>query len=356
MERLAGETLGARLAKGLRPRAGHRDRGADCVGARRRTRAGVVHRDLKPGNIFLVRSARGSGISTAKLLDFGLAKTCQPVMAGCAVPDSPPTELTKSGAIVGTVRYMAPEQVEGRAVDARTDIFAFGAVLYEVLSGQRAFDGDTDADLGAAILQEEPTPLSTIQPLVPANLARIVSTCLAKDPDDRWQTARDLLRALTWFSDGHSTPAPAAVLPRARRRTLLTAAAIALAGVAAGAMLPSWFGPAATGSITFAIHPPEGTSFPRGTAEMAMSPDRRRLVFVAISELGTRRLWMRVFDTVSARVIDGTEGAAYPFWSPDGRFDRVLHAGQAEADPRQRRTSPGAVRRLDDRTRWNMKS
>jgi serine/threonine protein kinase len=206
-------------------------------------RAGIIHRDLKPGNIFLVRRGGPSGPPEAKLLDFGLAKTNAPVVAvgGSMVPTTPPVDgaqgrpfdgaqgrpfdgaqgrpfdgaqgrpfdgaqgrpnLTAQGAILGTFQYMAPEQIEGFEADARTDIFAFGAVLFEMLTGRKAFEGKTRASLLGAILKDEPPPVSQVQTLAPASLNRIVATCLAKDPDDRWQTARDLLRELKWVADG----------------------------------------------------------------------------------------------------------------------------------------------------------
>ncbi len=153
-------------------------------------RAGIVHRDLKPGNIMLTRSGGASAAPSAKVLDFGLAKASTPAVAGADLsmrPTAPPS-LTAPGTILGTCQYMAPEQLEGREADARTDIFAFGAVLYEMLTGKKAFEGTSHASVSAAIMSSDPTPVSALQPLTPPALDRLVATCLAKDPDERWQT------------------------------------------------------------------------------------------------------------------------------------------------------------------------
>jgi eukaryotic-like serine/threonine-protein kinase len=201
MEHLDGQTLAARLKKGPLPLEQALQCAIQMASALDKAhRAGVVHRDLKPGNIFLVRSGGASAPLIAKLLDFGLAKAMTPAIATASATTRSP-DLTAPGLIVGTVQYMAPEQVEGKEADGRTDIFAFGTVLFEMLTGKKAFEADSNAGLMAAILEREPPLLSSVQPLATPALDRLVGTCLAKDPDDRWQTARDLLRELQWLAD-----------------------------------------------------------------------------------------------------------------------------------------------------------
>jgi serine/threonine protein kinase len=174
---------------------------ADALAAAHRQ--GIVHRDLKPGNIFLARGSGASAPPIAKLLDFGLARTTPALTVDRAMmPTTPPQAITAQGTILGTFQYMAPEQVEGGEADARTDIFAFGSVLYEMITGKKAFEGKTQANLVAAILERDPPPLATAQPLAPSLLDSIVRKCLAKNPDDRWQTASDLGSALRWANSG----------------------------------------------------------------------------------------------------------------------------------------------------------
>ena len=274
--------------------------------------AGVVHRDIKPANIMLTRSG-------AKLLDFGLARLQHSLAAAQPAGDARRQSTDPAQrAILGTLPYMAPEQLRGAEIDARTDLFAFGAVLYEMLTGRRAFDAASEAELAVAIREHEPAPLAAQVPRVPPALDRVVATCLAKDPDERWQTAKDLLRELRWVRDDRTIQAaPAASLRNARR------AAVAAAALAAGLLVVAAIGltrqPPPASRVSFSIYPPEGARFPRGTAEMAVSPDGSRLVFVAISADGNSRLWLRRFADVESRVIDGSDGAHRPFWSPDGR-------------------------------------
>ena len=312
MELVDGETLAARLARGSLPV----DQAlavaieiADALVAAHA--AGVVHRDIKPANIMLTRSG-------AKLLDFGLARLQHSLAAAQPAGTFAGNPQTQHSAILGTLPYMAPEQLGGAEIDARTDLFAFGAVLYEMLTGRRAFDAASEADLAVAIREHEPAPLAAQVPRVPPALDRVVTTCLAKDPEERWQTAKDLLRELRWVRDDRTIQAaPAASLRNARR------AAVAAAALAAGLLVVAAIGltrqPPPAHPVSFSIYPPEGTTFLRGTAEMAVSPDGSRLVFVAISADGTSRLWLRRFAEVESRAIDGSDGAHRPFWSPDGR-------------------------------------
>ncbi|HEV2105327.1 MAG TPA: serine/threonine-protein kinase, partial [Candidatus Eisenbacteria bacterium] len=215
MERLEGEPLSARLLRGPLPPAEALQLGvqiADALAAAHL--AGIVHRDLKPANIMLTKAG-------AKLLDFGLARGAGVSGAPADLTQSPTVTrpLTTEGAIVGTFQYMSPEQLEGRDADARSDVFAFGATLYEAVTGRRAFEGRSQASLIAAILKEQPRPPSELQPLAPPALDRVVAQCLAKDPAERWQSASDLRRELAWISQGGSgVVAGAGVRPAAPAR------------------------------------------------------------------------------------------------------------------------------------------
>jgi len=218
MEYIEGETLAQRLLKGSLPIQQVLQYAIEIADALDKAhRKGITHRDLKPGNIMLTKSG-------TKLLDFGLAKLTQE--AAPSTPDSQlPTmqnAITGEGTILGTLQYMAPEQVEAKEVDARTDIFAFGAVVYEMATGKRAFEGKTSASVMAKILEVDPPSISSLQPMTPPQLDRVVKTCLAKDPDERWQTASDLCRELKWISDGGSQPGiPVPTSSGHRRKNLL---------------------------------------------------------------------------------------------------------------------------------------
>jgi eukaryotic-like serine/threonine-protein kinase len=216
MEYLEGETLAKLLEKGPLPLAQVLKFGVEIADALDKAhRQGIVHRDLKPGNIMLTKSG-------AKLLDFGLAKAAVPLMTGETLTTAATrtTPVTQQGTIVGTFQYMSPEQVEGKEVDGRSDIFSLGAVLYEMVTGQRTFQGKSQLSVASAILEKEPVPISTIQPLTPPALDHAIRRCLAKDPEDRWQTARDLLLELKWISEAGSQ---AARLWLVRRKALARA-------------------------------------------------------------------------------------------------------------------------------------
>src|SRR4051812_46907874 len=215
LEFLEGETLAARISRAPVPvDEALRIAIQICDALDRAHRAGIVHRDLKPANVMLTKGG-------AKLLDFGLAKTAAPVVAvtGLSMMPTTPHGVTQQGAILGTFQYMAPEQIEGLEADARSDIFAFGALLFEMLTGRTAFEGKTRASLLGAILKDEPPRVSSVTPLAPNALDRVVATCLAKDPDDRWQNARDLLHELQWIASGAPTePAALPLTPTPRSR------------------------------------------------------------------------------------------------------------------------------------------
>ena len=329
MEYLDGETLAARIERGTLTPSVALSIAIDIASALDRAhRQGIVHRDLKPGNVMLIKGgASRSGAPHAKLLDFGLAKV-NPIAAlsgatTAAVPTGGPP-LTAQGTILGTFQYMAPEQIEGEEADARTDIFAFGAVLFEMLTGRKAFTGKSQASLLGAILKDQPPPVSQVQPLTPLALDRVVSTCLAKDREDRFHTAHDLLLQLRWIAEGGSAagvPAPVVAHRRNRERIAWTAFGIATL-LLIGALVPAWryFHPATDErQIQFSI-PIPGTPDPGTEAAFSVSPDGRMVAMVAPTGPGRlASVWVRRFDEPDARPLDGTEGAFGPFWSPDSR-------------------------------------
>jgi Tol biopolymer transport system component len=350
MELLDGETLEHRCARASARGAGlPLDEAlriaiqmADALAAAHRQ--GIVHRDLKPGNIFL---ARGSGASTppvAKLLDFGLARAAPALTVNQAtmMPTTPPQAITAQGTILGTFQYMAPEQVEGGEADARTDIFAFGSVLYEMITGKKAFEGKTQTNLIAAILERDTPPLNSVQPLAPPLVDSIVRKCLAKNPDDRWQTASDLGSALRWAAEGAnavtSSETAVALMPRtaARRAARGALAAAGILGVLAigvavgGRYMSTVAAPAAL--VRFEVQPPADVTLTpapvAATAQLALSPDGRRLAFVAARKRAPSQLWIRPLDGVQAQPLPGTDGATFPFWSPDSRFMAFFAGGK----------------------------
>ncbi len=325
MELLEGETLSDRLAKGPLPLEQTLRYGTEIADALDKAhRQGIVHRDLKPGNVMITKSG-------VKLLDFGLAKA----MAVSAQPSgatSLPTvmgsanNLTQEGTILGTFQYMAPEQLEGKEADGRTDVFAFGAVLYEMATGRKAFSGASQASLISAIMQNDPPPISTVQPMSPPALDRVVKKCLAKDPEDRWQNAADLGSELKWIGESGSQAGVAAPVLASRRRSLrlswIAAVAFALVAAALAAALLARR-PAALPVIHASILAPDGSEFIStriNAGPVEISPDGRRLAFTARKGEGPNLLWVRSVAEAAARPLAGTEGAERPFWSPDGKF------------------------------------
>ncbi|MGB9236223.1 MAG: protein kinase [Terriglobales bacterium] len=324
MECLEGETLADRLRKGPLPIQQVLRYGIEiCDGLEKAHRSGVVHRDLKPGNIMLTKTG-------AKLMDFGLAKVALVGPASTsgltATLTTPPGShpLTAQGVVVGTFQYMSPEQVEGKEADSRSDIFALGAVLYEMAMARRAFEGKTVASAMAAVLERDPAPISSVQPAVPAALDRLVKGCLAKDPDERWQTAHDVKLQLKQIAEGGSqATAIAPPLPQPRRKNVWPWALAALLGVIAFAALFAAYeaNQKQLPVLRVAITPPEKTQFNLSgddAGPATVSPDGRYLVFSATSGNGTQ-LYLRSLDSVSAQPLPGTENGTFPFWSPDSR-------------------------------------
>ena len=337
MEYLEGESLSQRLAAGLLPPAEALRYAVHIAEALAEAhRHGVLHRDLKPGNIMLTKAG-------AKLLDFGLAKLREEPAAGLGSSLMPTRtkDLTQKGAVLGTIRYMAPEQLEGQEADARSDIFSFGAVLYEMLAGRQAFVGESLASVISAIMTSQPPPVSTLVAGAPA-LDHILQKCLAKDPEERWQTAHDLAGELKWIVEDRSPPAAASAVAAAPTAGPVQAArspwrGMAVAGVAAllvaaGVLIGGWLRPKPVepGAVRFQLAFPEDTAPGdgrglaqgpgQGAPQLALSPDGRKLAFVAVDRGARPSLWIRSLDSFSAQRLSGTEGAAFPFWSPDGQF------------------------------------
>jgi len=319
MEYLEGETLAERLKKGPLPLDQVLQYAIEIADALDKAhRKGITHRDLKPGNIMLTKSG-------TKLLDFGLAKLRGP-QAGVAHLSALPTEgsnLTAQGTILGTLQYMAPEQLEGKEADARTDIFAFGVLVYEMATGKKAFEGSSQASLIAKILDSDPPPISSLQPMTPPALDRVVKTCLAKDPDDRWQTASDLRRELKWIAD--SGPQSGLSIPVVARQGLkkriawVTAAVVILVAALVPVVLYFRQSPMEGRVVRFSVAPPEKQTFANlnATSSLNVSPDGNKLAFIATDSTGHSMLWIRDFDSQTAQPLPGTDGAAEPFWSPD---------------------------------------
>jgi len=311
MEFLEGETLAARIARGPLPLPEALKVGVAIADALDKAhRKGVTHRDLKPGNVMLTASG-------AKLLDFGLAKLKQQTAPADQSQAPASGNTTSPGTILGTMQYMAPEQLEGKEADARTDIFAFGATLYEMISGKRAFEGKSKAHLIAAIVSAEPDALSKVQPETPPALEFLVKRCLDKDPEERLQTAWDALCQLQWIAEGGSAtgiPYSAKAPRRLQPAQLVVAAAALLALVVAVPAVLKWRAPQRSEETRFVIPTPD---MPLPEAAV-ISPDGRAVAYSARDGGGTF-LFVRPLDTDTPVKLPGTEGAATLFWSPDGR-------------------------------------
>jgi Tol biopolymer transport system component len=330
MELIEGESLGDRLQKGPLPIELVLRHGIEIASALDAAhRQGIVHRDLKPGNVMLTKAG-------AKLLDFGLAKSGPLIMGTPSVSqmaDSPTVHkpLTEQGTILGTFQYMAPEQLEGLEADARTDIFSFCALLYQMATGQPAFQGKTRTSLIAAIVSGTPQPLSQLAPLTPPALDHLIKKCLEKDPDDRWQSARDLADQMRWIVDagsraGEAAPVHAKRKARTRFAWALNAATAVLAVLATlGAIKLTTAVPRVVRS---SLLPPDKTQYAPSAGAMVVSPDGLRMAFVARGEDGKQMLWVRALDALTAQPLAGTDDASSPFWSPDSRFIGFFSSGK----------------------------
>ncbi len=323
MEYLEGETLADRLRKGPLPVAQVLKYGIEiCEGLEKAHRSGVTHRDLKPGNIMLTKTG-------AKLMDFGLAKAFvarADATSGLTVTMTTPVgshPLTAQGTVVGTFQYMAPEQVEGKEADARSDIFALGAVLYEMATAKRAFGGKTAASAMAAVLERDPAPISTVQPTSPAGLDHVVQGCLAKDPEARWQSAADIARELRWIASGGSgvgAAPPVKVGPRWREHVIWATVAAALLAALAWSLLR---GHETERTLRSFLPPPAQMSFDFTgdfSGPPAISADGTAVAFCARTQRERDVIWVQSLGDLAPKKIDGTEGASFPFWSADGKF------------------------------------
>ena len=315
LEYVEGDTLEKRLEKGpLSTKTLLRHAIEIAEAMENAHRRGVVHRDLKPANIVLTKSG-------AKLLDFGLAKwsaTGTSEAETLKTLTGTPERLTEEGTILGTLRYMAPEQLEGKEADTRTDLFAFGEVLYEMATGVPAFSGKSKASLIAAILTSDPTPITRLQPVSPTALEQLVRGCLAKDPEERWQSAHDLRLELKSLEERgtEAEPSQAAASRWGNWERLVWAAAL-LVAVAILAWNYKQRGPEAAHIVRSSLLPPAGSSYE--PYNFAVSPDGARLAFVALDREGKSTLWVRSLSVVNAQEFSATDGAMYPFWSPDSR-------------------------------------
>jgi Tol biopolymer transport system component len=329
MELLEGESLADRLGRGALPNDQVLRYGIEIADALDKAhRQGIVHRDLKPGNIMLTKTG-------VKLLDFGLAKPfssagARPVSGASlmATEGQVSQPLTERGTILGTFQYMAPEQLEGAEADSRSDIFAFGAVLYEMATGRKAFTGKSQASLISSIMREDPAPISSVAPMTPPALNRVVRTCLAKDPEDRFQTAHDVKLQLEWVQEGGSEAGlPAPVIARRKNREKLAWAAAAVMTVAAAALgLGYWKRtPPPKHTMRFDVDVPAEVT---ALDSPKISPDGQILAFDATDSTGKHRIWIRPLNALQAHPLAGTEGTKRPFWAPDGKHLAFIADGK----------------------------
>jgi eukaryotic-like serine/threonine-protein kinase len=331
MEYLEGETLAQRLLKGPLPLEQVLQCAIEIADALDKAhRKGVTHRDLKPGNIMLTKTG-------TKLLDFGLAKLRQDAAPATPLSQLPTATdpLTAQGSIVGTLQYMAPEQLEGGEVDARTDIFAFGGVVYEMATGKKAFKGKSQASVIGAIMNSDPLPMSSLQPMTPPALGRVVKKCLAKEPEKRWQAASDVCDELKWIAEGGSQVSSLPIAPGRSIRTLWRGALLwggagfllaGIIGLAIWRLKPSAL-PQQVSRFTITLPPGQQLAGLDDGISVALSPDGTHLAYVARQGV-TQQLYLRAMDSLETKPIPDTEGAVNPFFSPDGQWMGFFAGGK----------------------------
>jgi serine/threonine-protein kinase len=349
MELLEGETLASRLERGRLPLDQTLKFAMEIADALDKAhRNGVTHRDLKPGNIMITRDG-------VKLLDFGLAKLRDSGSVTSLSQAATKMDVTEEGTIIGSLQYMAPKQLEGRDADARTDLFAFGATLHEMVTGQKAFEGKSSVSLMSAILKDTPKPITALQPVAPESLERVITTCLAKDPDDRWQSARDLYRELKWMADGVAGAAKREAGPTALRTagwrsvSVTIAAAIAILAILITGIAVWMLKPVATASqneivrLTVTLQPGEELQSAAGPP-VALSPDGRLLAYASRRPRGAPQLYIRSMDNPEPKLVPGSEGAVNPFFSPNGQWVGFFGQSKLKKAP----VTGGAVETLAD--------
>jgi serine/threonine-protein kinase len=316
MECIEGESLAKRLEKGALPPDQVLKYGAQIADALDKAhRCGIVHRDLKPGNIMLTPAG-------AKLLDFGLARPAVSLTGATTIAAAAPSSpVTAEGTIVGTFQYMSPEQVEGKDLDGRSDIFSLGAVLYEMVTGKEAFEGKSQLSVASAILEREPQAITSVKPLTPLTLDHTIRRCLAKDREERWQTAKDLALELKWVSENGRLDLPdSSVRPKRWRASALWGSASLLLAAFAG--LSAWMmKPVPSPAVSRAVItlPPSQRLAGLDETAIALSNDGTQLAYVALQG-GTQQIYLRSMDNFQPRAMPGTEGASSPFFSPDGQW------------------------------------
>ena len=335
MECVEGETLSKRLEKGPLPLEQVLRYGMEIAGALDKAhRSGVVHRDLKPGNVMLTATG-------AKLLDFGLAKPSTATLSGMTMTAATSlSPVTQAGIVVGTFQYMSPEQIEGKELDARSDIFSLGALLYEMVTGKKAFEGKSQLSVASAILESEPAPISSIKPMTPPALDHVVRKCIAKAVEERWQSAADLASELKWISESSAQARAESFATRPARRAwsrvswaLVLVTLVALALGVLFARLASRSGPYDSGVARLTITlPPKQELAADVTQAVALSPDGKRVAYVA-AEGGVSHLYVRRLDQFNAVAIPDSEGALFPFFSPNGDWVAFFNQGKLKKAP-----------------------